>query len=100
MFVGLGVVELHAVGHDAELLGVLEVVQQGSALQEGLGRDTSQVEARPAEVSALTLLDKSHLHPELARPNRRYVPPVTATDYYQIELIRHLNLLSSQPLKF
>src|ERR687893_1347750 len=93
------VVELDAVGLYPELLAVVDVVEHGRGLQERLGRDAAEVEARPAEVSALPLLYERDAHAELARPYGRDVAPVPAADYYEIELLRHpetpfLNTLS------
>src|SRR4028119_431106 len=74
----------------AQVRAVLGVVEQVRRLEQGLGRDAPDVQARPSEVSPLALLYERHLHPELACPDRGYVPRVSTTDYYEIELLRHL----------
>src|SRR5215207_2970052 len=86
---GLRVVELDVAYLYPELLTIPSIVELGRGLEEGLGRDAADVQARPAEVSALPLLYERHAHAELARPYGRDVSPVSAADYHEIELFRH-----------
>ena len=71
---GLRVVELHLADLDPVLLAVSGVVQEMGRVEQRLGRDAAQVQARPSEMPALPLLDEGHAHPQLAGPDRRYVP--------------------------
>ena len=91
---GLRVVELQIPDLDPVLLAVPGVVQQVGRMEQRLGRDASQVQARAPEVPALPLLDEGHAHPQLAGPDRRYVPAVPSADNYQIVLFSHPWLLS------
>src|SRR5215208_2235900 len=86
---GLRVVELDVAYLYPKLLAVPGIVELGRRLEERLGRDAADVQARPAEVSTLPLLYERHAHAELARPYGRDVTRVSAADYHEIELVRH-----------
>src|ERR687891_2093576 len=90
----LRVVELYLADLDPEVFTVSGVVQEMGRLEQGFGRDAAYIQARSSEMPALPLLYEGYAHPQLAGPDRRYVPCVSATDYYEIEVFRHPWLLS------
>jgi len=53
--------------HNAEVLGLLEASKQFGRFEQSLGRNATEVQARPAD---LGLLDEGHAHPQLRGPER------------------------------
>src|SRR5918992_1824286 len=93
-FGGLRIVDLHLSDPDPEVLAISGVVQEMGGLEQSFGRYASQVQARASEMPPLPLLDKGYTHSQLAGPDRRYVSTVPAANYYEVEVIRHPQLLS------
>src|SRR5215204_2274648 len=93
LFASLGrlrVVELYLADLDPKFFTVSGVVQEMGRLEQCFGRDAAYVQASASEMPALPLLDEGYAHPQLAGPDRRYVSPVPAADYYKVEVFRHL----------
>jgi len=77
-------------GVDAELLGLARGVGHLGRVQEGLGRDAPDVQARPAE---LALLDERHGEAELRGPQGTGVAAAPCSEDHHIEVadavVRH-----------
>ncbi len=80
------VVKMDVTGRDTEGVGMPQLVEQRSALEQRLGGDASAVQAGAAD---LVLLHQHHAQPQLGRADRRRVAAHPAAENGDVESFGH-----------